>query len=192
MGFPFINFEAQSSTYLVACCSNTLLSPSQVLLISLSLYRTASLLKYEYPCPPSICLHYLIVSVANHDDFGFNVDDIACNYWITVFYGFRIFIKFLSQTWEISILPLRYTTVWARRGINRLRVNGYSISKFSISPWLLLNCLRTQAYLIAIVKADNANVDPLIDIINLPPLNATSWSPNLFSSPSTILKNCPF
>ena len=44
IGFPFMAFPKFSSTYLVVCCAITALSPYQVLLTSLLLYKTPILL----------------------------------------------------------------------------------------------------------------------------------------------------
>ena len=92
----------------------------------------------------------------------------------------------------MSRFPDWYTIAWANKGNSLRRVSGYYISKFYGYFGLLLNCLRTQQYLIAIAKADKAMVELFIEIINLPPDKAPSCVPNLFSSPSTILKNFPF
>lgn len=106
ISFPFITFCMLSSKYLVACWYKTLLSPSQVFWTSLSLYKTPSLLKDEYPWPPHICRHYLMHSVANQPDLGFSTEDIPWSSCMILFFGSKIFLWFLSHYEIISKFPI--------------------------------------------------------------------------------------
>ncbi len=85
--FPLWILEADFNIYLTVCCRSILLSPSHVVPMSLSLNNLPKRLYDEYPCPPRIYLHSVMVSMVNQEDWALATLDIACISSSFLFFG---------------------------------------------------------------------------------------------------------